>query len=64
MSTTKKLRKAKPCPHCGRAGSTCWVMPCLHLSCVLAEGPVEAINTWLKIVGAPFTVRSAKVGGQ
>jgi hypothetical protein len=43
-------RTPKPCPGCGRARSTCWVMPCLYLEQLRARGPA-AVDRWLRVVG-------------
>lgn len=46
--------KLKPCPGCGRARSTCWIMPCLHLEVVIERGP-KAVARWGKPGGMIIT---------
>lgn len=50
-----RLMSLRSCSGCKRCGSECWVMPCFELEQALAAG-VEAVNSWLEAVDAPFRV--------
>jgi hypothetical protein len=69
MSRAKRVaaRKAaaarRVCPHCGRSGRECWIMPCLELQALFAKiepgkpDSAAPVNRWLRKTGAPFTIQ-------
>lgn len=57
----------RPCPWCGRARSTCWVMPCLELSLLLERAPSSPADerrlaSWARAAGGKLVRAHVKTG--
>lgn len=55
-----KRKQANACPWCGRAASTCWIMPCLDLETALARADDRRMARWAKAAG--IKLQNAQTG--